>query len=66
MTQYLANVAAIRAAITADTPATPESMANLTYTEANDIEQILIDIDDALTRAAAAWFYSGDLFSDEI
>ena len=66
MTQYLANVAAIRAAITADTPATPESMANLTYTEANDIEQILIDIDDALTRAAAAWFYSGDLFSAEI
>ena len=66
MTQYLANVAAIRAAITADTPATPESMANLTYTEANDIEQILIDIDDALTRAAAAWFYSGDLFSGEI
>ena len=66
MTQYLANVAAIRTAITADMPATPESMSNLTYTEANDIEQILIDIDDALTRAAAAWFYSGDLFSGEI
>ena len=38
----------------------------LTHTWANNIEQILEDIDLLLTNAAQAWFYSGDLFSGEV
>lgn len=68
MTAYLADVAALRAVLTvaADTPAVPEDMERLTWKEANDIEQILVDVDELLTRMAAAWFYSGDLYAGEV
>ena len=38
----------------------------LTYTWANDIEQILMDIDVLLTNIAAGWLYSGDIYSGEV
>ena len=38
----------------------------LTHTWANDIEQILEDIDLLLTNIMQAWFYSDDLFSGEV
>ena len=38
----------------------------LTYTWANDIEQILMDIDVLLTNIAAGWFYSGEIYSGEV
>ena len=38
----------------------------LTHTWANNIEQILEDIDLLLTNIMQAWFYSGDLFSGEV
>lgn len=68
MTAYLADVAALRAALTvaADTPEVPEDMERLTWQEANDIEQILVDVDELLTRMAAAWFYSGELYAGEV
>lgn len=68
MTAYLADVAALRAALTvaAGTPEVPEDMERLTWKEANDIEQILVDVDELLTRMAAAWFYSGDLYAGEV
>ena len=68
MTAYLADVAALRGAIAvmASTPPTPDSANNLTWQEANNIEQILLDVDELLTRMAAAWFYSGDLFAGEV
>lgn len=68
MTAYLADVAALRAALTvaAGTPEVPEDMEQLTWKEANDIEQILVDVDELLTRMAAAWFYSGDLYAGEV
>lgn len=68
MTAYLANLSALRgaAAVLPTTPAVPADMALLTYIEANNIEQILTDIDQLLTNAAAAWYYSGDLFSGEV
>lgn len=68
MTAYLADVAALRAALTvaADTPEVPEDMERLTWQEANNIEQILLDVDELLTRMAAAWFYSGDLYAGEV
>lgn len=68
MASYLRDVAALRGAIAvmASTPPTPDSANNLTWKEANDIEKILVDVDALLTRMAAAWFYSGEIWSGEI
>lgn len=68
MTQYLADLAKLRSAITltADVPPTPGSMAKLTHKEANDIEQILKSVDLMLTLAAQAWVYSGEVYCAEV
>ena len=68
MAAYLRDVATLRGAIAvmASTPPTPDSASGLTWKEANDIEKILLDVDELLTRMAAAWFYSGDLYAGEV
>lgn len=68
MAAYLQDVAALRGAIAVmdSTPPAPESASGLTWQEANNIEQILLDVDELLTRMAAAWFYSGEIWSGEI
>ncbi len=65
---YRQNIAALRAllAVMPTTPEAPDSMAGLTYTEANNIEQILLDLDTLLTNAALAWYQSGELFAGEV
>ena len=65
---YRQNIAALRAllAVMPTTPKTPDSMAGLTYTEANDIERILLDLDALLTNAAAAWYQSGEIYAGEV
>lgn len=65
---YRQNIAALRAllAVMPTTPEAPDSMAWLTYTEANDIERILLDLDTLLTNAALAWYQSGELYAGEI
>lgn len=65
---YRQNIATLRAllAVMPTTPEAPDSMAGLTYTEANSIEQILLDLDALLTNAAAAWYQSGELFAGEV
>lgn len=65
---YLANVAALRAQIAAKptTPALPETIAGLTVDGANAIEQVLKDLDELLTNAERAWYYSGELFAGEV
>lgn len=68
MQKYLADVRAIRSAIAVlqTTPEVPPDMEGLTYTEANDIEKILTDIDRLITNMTFAWFYSGDIYSGEV
>ena len=68
MRKYLADVEALRSAIAVlpTTPEVPTDMDGLTYTEANDIEKILIDIDRLITNMTFAWFYSGDIYSGEV
>lgn len=68
MAAYLADVQALRAVLTvpSDTPDVPEDMEQLTWQEANDIERILTVVNSLLTRMAAAWFYSGDLYAGEV
>lgn len=65
---YRQNIVALRGqiAVMPTTPKAPDSMAGLTYTEANSIEQILLDLDALLTNAAAAWYQSGELFAGEV
>ena len=68
MERYIANVAALRGtvAVLPTTPATPESMKLLDYIKANNIEKILVDINQLLINMAAAWFYSGEVYSGEV
>ena len=57
MADYLANVSTLRKILSllSTTPPVPADMDGLTWQEANDIEQILNDIDHILTNAAAAF-----------
>ena len=68
MTLYLGCLGALRAVIPlpAGTPETPESMENMTYVTANDIEKILEAVDDVLTKSITFLWYSGDLYSGEV
>lgn len=68
MAQYIANVEALRGviAVLPSTPATPESMELLDYIRANEIEQILADIDKLLKNMPSAWFYSGEVECGEV
>ena len=61
MAQYLANLAALRGVLSqvAAEPPTPESMALLTYVEANDIETILLQIEAVLTTIGAGFLRAG-------
>lgn len=60
---YLADISAIRAAYAVIAPQTPGDMENLTFTEANDIEKILISVDELLERVIASFVYSNQTFS---
>lgn len=68
MAEYLSDLATIRAAyaILQDTPAVPGSMEHLTYGTANAIERILHDVNALLVNAAAAWYYSGEIYGGEV
>ena len=65
---YRQNIAALRGliAVIKSTPETPETMRFLDYIKANDIEQILLDLDALLTNAALAWYQSGELYAGEV
>lgn len=62
------NVATLRRALTVweSTPEAPSGMTGFGANEANDLEQILVDVDQILTRISQAWFYSGDLYAAEV
>ena len=68
MTLYLGCLGALRAVIPLPdgTPETPETMENLTYVTANDIEKILKTVDDVLTKSITFVWYSGDIYSGEV
>lgn len=68
MADYLSYVKALRNAVPVmdDTPAAPAEIYGRTHQEANDIEQILLDVDALISNIAAAWYYSGDLFAGEV
>ena len=73
---YLGDLAELRKqfAMLESTPEVPPRIlatgirtnAGLTYVWANNIEQILVDIDALLTNIAAGWLYSGELYAGEV
>ena len=68
MSAYLGHVSVIREALAqfSTTPAAPTDPDSLDYVAANSIEQILIDVDELITRMRAAAYFSGDLFLGEV
>lgn len=65
---YRQDIAALRGliAVMKSTPETPETMRFLDYIKANNIEQILLDLDTLLTNAALAWYQSGEIYAGEV
>lgn len=65
---YLRCIGTIRKVLPlpSDTPEVPETMLNLTYTTANNIEKILEAVDDVLTKSITFLYYSGDIYSGEV
>lgn len=61
--RYLGNIDKLRTvcAALATTPQTPESMHRMTYQTANQIEQILTDIEAAIN----SWYRCGEVFCGE-
>ena len=68
MDEYLADIRAIRGVFTLfkTTPQVPDTMDRFTYTKANDIEQILLDVDMLLSYVAANFIYSGEIYGGEL
>lgn len=68
MERYRSNISAIRSALTAlpSTPAVPPSMRYLTYQGANNIEQILLDVEDAIARLSQSMWYAGEIGCGEV
>ena len=68
MNRYLENVRAVRNAFAtlSTTPQVPTGIEGFTYKEANDIEQIIFDVNQLLENMISVWFFSGDLYSGEV
>lgn len=77
MERYLGNVATLRSIMEYETDELPDSMEGLTITGANAIEKALellnTEIDkfrqmrkSQMQNTAAAWFYSGDVYANEV
>ena len=68
MTRYLGNIALLRSMLPLykTTPKAPTISKNLDYLAANDIEQILSDLDRQIAAINQSWYYAGDVFTGEI
>lgn len=68
MGAYLSDVASLQAVLPLpdETPTAPSDMTELTFTEANDIEQILLIINTIITNITLAYRYAGELYGGEV
>lgn len=67
MAAYLSDVLAVRNALPlSGLPELPETMEKLTYTDANAIEQVLLDVNAALDRIRAGAYYAGELYANDV
>lgn len=65
---YRQNIVTLRGriAVMQSTPEAPASMAGLNYVNANNIEQILLDLDVLITNITKSWCFSGELYAGEV
>lgn len=63
---YLEDIRTLRSVFDVDFPQVPEDMQHFTWQEANNIEQILVDLDFIISQISLAWFYSGEIQSGEV
>lgn len=65
---YRQNIATLRRqiAVMQSTPETPETMRFLDYIKANNIEQILLDLDALIDKLIKSWYFSGELYAGEV
>lgn len=65
---YLKDLKTLRAAleVPAATPDVPEDMEGFTYTEANEVEMILLTVDKMLTLILNSLLYAGEVFAGEV
>lgn len=68
LTAYLQNVKWLRESMVLypNTPEVPADMQGFTFAEANDIEQILINIETIINLMLSSIIYSGEIFSGEV
>lgn len=65
---YRQNIVTLRSqiAVMQSTPEAPASMAGLNYIKANDIEQILLDLDALITNITKSWYFAGEVYAGEV
>lgn len=68
METYRQNIATLRRqiAVMQSTPETPETIRQLDYIRANNIEQILLDLDALINKLIKSWYFSGELYAGEV
>lgn len=68
LTEYINTVATIRGALSAlsTTPPVPPNAGSLDFQSANDIEQILIDVEYLINKMQEKPLYCGELYMGEI
>ncbi len=67
METYRQNIVTLRRQIVVlqTTPKTPETIRQLDYIRANNIEQILMDLDSLISNITKSWYFSGELYAGE-
>ena len=65
---YRQNIVTLRGqiAVMQSTPEAPASMAGLNYVKANNIEQILLDLDTLITNITKSWYFAGEVYAGEV
>ena len=65
---YRLNIVTLRSriAVMASTPEAPASMAGLDYVKANNIEQILLELDALITNITKSWYFAGEVYAGEV
>lgn len=68
MVRYLGNIGVLRESIPVfpTTPVAPTADEPMTYTLANDIEQILVDIETIAENVPKSQFYCGEIMAGEV
>lgn len=69
MEHYLEDINTIKSMLTrinGEGPEPPETMRFLRWNKANDIEQILVNLEENLNRIPPAYFYSNEIFAGEL